>query len=118
MDGIVPVYRPSLLNAARLQSLAMSSLLGGPSGGVMFRGARPNPFGDRTSFDFVLPQGARVNLSVYTVAGQRVRTVLDAEMPAGSHSVLFRGDGLPAGTYYGVLRVGELRLSRSVILIR
>jgi hypothetical protein len=120
MDGIVPVYRPSLLNAARLQTIARSnpSPAGAPDPGVAFRGAHPNPFGDRTSFDFVLARGERVSLSLYTVAGQRIRTVLDQELPAGAHSVSFRAEGLPAGTYYGVLRVGELRLSRSVILIR
>ena len=52
MDAIVPVYRPSLLNAAVAQAAARPDAtpvaLSAP-GSLQFRGAMPNPFAGRTT---------------------------------------------------------------------
>ena len=67
---------------------------------------------------FTLPRPERVHLQVFNVAGQRVRTLIDAQMPAGAHSAMFAAADLPPGLYFLQLEVGRAKMSRSVILLR
>jgi len=52
---------------------------------------RPNPSAGRTTFDFVLPQSAEANLTVYDVRGARVRTLATGPYTAGTHRVAWDG---------------------------
>ena len=120
MDGIVPLYRPSLLDAA----LAIAPREEQPAAGSLimpytlaFRGAWPNPFRDETVLRFSLPASAHVALKIYDVAGHQVADVIDAMMPAGDHSAPFRGAELPAGLYFASLRVDGTRFTRSLMRI-
>lgn len=122
MDQMVPLYRPSLLNAAAAQAIAKpvaepvgsSRLVTVPS----FRGAAPNPFTRETNFLFALPKADHVSLRVYNVAGQLVRSVVDEDMGAGEHSVRFESRGLPAGMYFAQLRLANGQsLGRTVVLV-
>ena len=65
----------------------------------------PNPFRGATDLFFGLRSGGRVRLDVWDSSGRRVRTLLDEELAAGSHSAAWSGsddDGrrLPAGLYF------------------
>jgi hypothetical protein len=67
--------------------------------------ARPNPARGRVAFAFYLPRSGVVRLSVYDVAGRKVKTIVDALFGAGYHSVEWdaRGDGGEAvrpGVYF------------------
>jgi probable HAF family extracellular repeat protein len=70
-----------------------------PSGLVLGAGA-PNPFRDRATFEYVLPEAARVQLEVFNVLGQRVARVLDAEKPAGIHTATVDARALASGLYF------------------
>ena len=64
----------------------------------------PNPFNPATTIVFALPRDERARLAVYTVEGRLVCTLLDEELAAGRHEVLWRGrdaEGrvLPSGNY-------------------
>jgi pregnancy-associated plasma protein-A/type IX secretion system substrate protein len=118
MDGIVPVYRPSLLNAARVILAANRPALGAPAADLSFRGAFPNPFRDATTVRFALPQAGHASLRVYDVAGHQVAVLADRDFEAGEQAVTFRPQGLAAGMYFLSLRVSGAQLARSVILVR
>ena len=124
MDVMVPQYRPSLLNAAVALAQAQEipdAALAPPalrSASVRLRGAVPNPFRLAADVFLTLPTAQHVSLGVYSIAGQHVRTLVDAEMPAGEQSVRFDAQGLPAGMYFTVLRTRDGQQSRSVILVR
>jgi hypothetical protein len=124
MSAIVPVYRPSLFDAT-IAFAASQPEIGSETeppaertSGIEFRGAGPNPFRFETAVRFTLPQSEHVALRAYNVAGQMVRTLIDAQLPAGSHSALFAGRELPAGLYFLSLKVGKTQMTRSVILLR
>ena len=51
----------------------------------------PNPFNPSTTIQFALPEATHVRLEIYNVAGQRVRTLIDALRPAGHHIVHWNG---------------------------
>jgi hypothetical protein len=124
MSEIVPVFRPSLLGsrvgppATGPEIVPDTEHPADVSRAIEFRGAGPNPFRSETAVRFTIPASERVTLRVFNVAGQLVRTLIDAHLPPGGHSALFVGRDLPAGLYFLDLRVGSAQMTRSVILIR
>jgi hypothetical protein len=65
----------------------------------------PNPFNPTTTVAFALPVRANVNVEVYNVLGQSVRTLLNEDRPAGYHSIAWDGTNaaghqLGSGTYF------------------
>jgi len=56
--------------------------------------ARPNPSHGPSTFAFTLARDGRAVLTIFDMAGRQVRTVVDGELAAGSHSA--RWDGLDA----------------------
>lgn len=68
-------------------------------------GGYPNPFTSNTRITFSLPRATHVSLVVYDVSGRRVRTLVNGEVPGGSHSASWdrtdeAGRQLPAGVYF------------------
>jgi hypothetical protein len=59
----------------------------------------PNPFNPVTTIRFGLPAASRVRLSVYSLLGQEVKTLVDGTRPAGYHTAVFDGTGLASGVY-------------------
>jgi hypothetical protein len=51
----------------------------------------PNPFNPVTSIAYDLPARGRVTLRIYDVSGKVVRDLVDAELPAGSHTASWNG---------------------------
>lgn len=125
MREVVPVYRPSLFTAPPPALAGAGSEISPAAGAepedgrvLSYRGAFPNPFQVETALRFTLPSSQPVSLRVYSVTGQLVRTLVDATLPPGDHSAMFRADGLPSGAYFAVLRAGSVQMSRTLVLIR
>lgn len=122
--GVVPIYRPSLFSTPAPRGVAKPEIV--PTAGaepedgrvLSFRGAHPNPFRAETAFRFTLPSSQPVTLKIYSVTGQHVRTLLDATLPPGDHSAMFRAGDLPSGAYFAVLRAGQVQMNRTIMLIR
>jgi len=124
MQAIVPVYRPSLF-AAPVARAALGPEISPTAGAepeegrvLSYRGAFPNPFRAETALRFTLPASQPVSLRIYSVTGQLVRTLVDAPLPPGDHSAMFRADDLPSGAYFAVLRAGRVQMSRTLMLVR
>jgi len=123
IQAIVPVYRPSLFSQPAAQVATPEIMPGAGSepedGRVLaFRGAFPNPFRAETAIRFTLPASAEVSLRIYSVTGQLARTLVEAQLPPGDHSAMFRADDLPSGAYFAVLRAGRVQMSRTLLLVR
>ena len=83
-----------------------------------FLGANyPNPFNPATHIDFALPAPAAVELKIYDILGQHVRTlVADEQHPAGFYSVVWDGKDrqrrdVGSGIYF--YRLSTLALQRT-----
>jgi len=78
----------------------------------------PNPFNPSTSIKFSLPADSKVQILVYGIAGNLVRTVLNDEMNAGIHSLNFDGADLSSGVYFYKMISTGYSQTRKMILIK
>jgi hypothetical protein len=61
----------------------------------------PNPANPSTTFRFALTEASRVNLHIYNILGQRVRTLMDETKPAGQWEARWDGQndrGVPVSS--------------------
>jgi hypothetical protein len=65
----------------------------------------PNPFNSSTSLCFSLSGASWVTISVTDYLGNKIATLVDAEMQPGQYNVPFDGRALPGGTYFTSLRI-------------
>jgi len=78
----------------------------------------PNPFNPSTTISFSIPKQDNVTLSVYDITGQKVATLVDKNMNAGSHSVKFDGTGLGSGVYLYRLESGGFEKMGKMLLMK
>jgi hypothetical protein len=84
--------------------------------------ARPNPSHGNVSASLGVPHDGRVTAVVYDVSGRRVATVLDADRPAGWHTVTWSGRGedrrrVAGGVYLLRVDAGAESLTRKIVLL-
>ncbi|OGF18010.1 MAG: hypothetical protein A2W00_15175 [Candidatus Eisenbacteria bacterium RBG_16_71_46] len=118
---VVPALRPRLLVTPVTHEVVRPALGAGaaalPPVRSGLRGASPNPFREQTVLRFTLGRSGRVLLELYNVTGQRVRTLIDAVLPAGEHSALLEAGGLSPGIYYARMSTRVERFSQSIIRV-
>jgi hypothetical protein len=51
----------------------------------------PNPFNPSTTVQYQLPEASRVTITVYNMLGQSVKQLIDTDMEAGYHSIVWNG---------------------------
>jgi len=78
----------------------------------------PNPFNPSTVIRFSLPQSGTTRLDVFNMAGQNVATLLNTDMSAGTHSIIFDAGTLSTGVYFYRLKSGQLTQTRRMLLIK
>ncbi len=78
----------------------------------------PNPFNPATTIPFRLEKASQVRLSVYTITGSRVATLVDSEMPAGHHSVQWDAAEVASGIYICRLEADGLTATRKMMLMK
>jgi len=83
----------------------------------------PNPSNPTTTIAFVLPEEARVTLSLYALDGRLVRTLIDDTLPGGAREVQWdgkdnRGNVVSSGVYFYRLRAGKHALARKLLYLK
>jgi hypothetical protein len=58
-----------------------------------------------------------VELSIYTVFGQRVQTLVSEDQEAGSHESRFDGAGFASGVYFYRLKAAGVVQTRKLMLL-
>jgi PKD repeat protein len=78
----------------------------------------PNPFGDNTSVEVRLTGPSGVDLSLYDLTGRKIRTMVNEDLVAGSHTFTLEGRELGPGHYYLVLKTKNGMTRKIVTLMR
>jgi spore coat protein A len=83
----------------------------------------PNPFNPVTSIGFQLPTDGFVEVKVYNVRGQEIRTLTEKAYPAGTHAVQWDGRDsagleVSSGVYFYKLNAAGTTQLKKMVMIR
>jgi|GEM_PF-4901461 len=83
----------------------------------------PNPFNPSTTIVFDIPEPATVNLAVYNMLGQVVRTLVAGKLEAGRQNVQWDGknefgERLSSGVYLYRIEAGNFVQTRKLVLMK
>ncbi len=80
----------------------------------------PNPFNPTTNIRFTVPESGHVSLNVYNLIGQRMATLVNQPMNAGTHTVTFdtASLNLSSGLYLYRLEFMEQSITRKMLLVK
>ena len=83
----------------------------------------PNPFNPETVIEFGIRDAGFVNIEVFNIKGQKVKTLLNEFFESGTHSIVWHGTNdyghaVGSGIYFYRLRSGEHSLTRKMLLLK
>lgn len=83
----------------------------------------PNPFNPETVILYELPQTSQVEVVIFNLLGERIRTLVNQRQTAGQHRLHWDGRNefgmpVPSGVYLYRLRAGEFVQTRKMILMQ
>ena len=93
-------------------------LASGTPGEFHLRQNFPNPFNPTTTIGYGLPRRSQVLLTVFSVLGQQIVVLEDADREAGYHEVMFDATGLSSGVYFYRLQSGSFAETKKLLLMR
>jgi hypothetical protein len=78
----------------------------------------PNPFNPTTTIQFDVPKASHVKLEVFNVLGQNVRTLVDENLDAATHTVEFDASELGSGIYFYRIQADGFAETKKMALIK
>jgi len=84
----------------------------------------PNPFNPETSISFSIPEESKVELSVFNIKGQKVKTLTNEKFYPGNHSVIWSGvddsaEPVTSGVYFYKLDVnGKTQAVKKCLMLK
>lgn len=90
-------------------------------------GNYPNPFNPSTNIKFSLKDDSKVSLIIYNIRGQKVKTLVNDNMQAGYHSIVWNGrddngKSVSSGVYFNSFdaadQTGDYTSIKKIILLK
>jgi hypothetical protein len=86
-------------------------------------GNYPNPFNPTTTINFSIKNSAPVSIEIFNLKGQKVKTLVDQPMTAGTHSVVWNGNdnnnqNVSSGVYYYRMTSGKYSATKKMVLMK
>jgi hypothetical protein len=84
----------------------------------------PNPFNPTTTFSFSIPNESKVELSIFNIKGQKIKTLVKDQYLVGNHSIIWNGDddsgkSVSSGIYFYKLNVnGKTEAAKKCLLLK
>jgi len=78
----------------------------------------PNPFNPNTVIKFAVPKESNVNLSIYSVLGELVSTLVNEQMKPGYYEYEFNTSNLASGVYLYRIRTGDFVETKKMVLMK
>lgn len=78
----------------------------------------PNPFNSTTIIKFELPSQVKVTIEIYDIQGRKAATLIDEQLQAGSHSVLWNAGNFSSGVYFYAIHAGDFTESKQMMLLK
>jgi len=83
----------------------------------------PNPFNIETKIQFSLAKSSRVSISIYNILGQRIRDIMDKDLPTGTHQISWNGRDdygttVATGIYFYRIEADDLVETKKMMLVK
>ena len=83
----------------------------------------PNPFNPVTDIKFDLPDAGQVQLVIYNIAGQKIRTLVSDNLEAGFHQIRWNGrneynESVATGMYFYQLKAGNYHATKKMVILK
>ncbi|MDZ7332240.1 MAG: T9SS type A sorting domain-containing protein [candidate division KSB1 bacterium] len=78
----------------------------------------PNPFNSSTNIRYQLPHKTTVQITIYNIYGQIVRTLIHESQTAGSYHIRVEADDLPSGLYLYQIKTNEFSETKRMLLVK
>ena len=78
----------------------------------------PNPFSDRTTIKFCIPDRMKIKLEIYDSGNRKVKTLVDETKEAGTYEVEFSAKELVSGEYVCKLETNDYFDTKKMILLK
>ena len=78
----------------------------------------PNPFNPSTVIKYSVAKDGFVNVSVFNLLGEKVATLVNRNVKAGSYEVNFNASSLSSGIYFYSIEAGDFRAMRKMMLMK
>ena len=78
----------------------------------------PDPFNPSTTISFSLPSSMHVTLRIFNALGMEVTMLMDGQLAAGMHSVVWNASQFASGPYFYQIQAGSYREQKRMILLR
>ena len=84
----------------------------------------PNPFNPTTTIEFSIQNDSKIELSVYNIKGQKVKTLINNHLEKGNHSIIWSGNdesgrSMSSGIYnYKLIVKGKTEAVKKCLLLK
>ncbi len=78
----------------------------------------PNPFNPSTVINYTIPKAGVTKVEVFNILGQKVITLVNKNLEAGSHKVEFNANNLTSGIYFYKLQSNNFTSIKKMMLIK
>ena len=82
------------------------------------KGNYPNPFNPSTTITFELPKENHVKITIYSLNGQIIDTLVNESLQEGTHSIKWQPSGLAGGIYFYSVETGSIKMSGKMLLLK
>lgn len=115
---LTEIFLYSLLNPVGIQDEIESACT------VYLYQNHPNPFNPSTTIDFSIQNDSKVDISIFNIKGQNIKTLAQNEFSKGSHSVIWNGNdeldkSVSSGVYFYKLKInGKTEAIKKCLLLK
>ena len=78
----------------------------------------PNPFNQRTNISYQLPYSTHVNISIYNMLGQLVKTLVNGNEEVGFYTVNWEAADISSGLYLYKIQAGDFSEIKKCIFMK
>jgi hypothetical protein len=78
----------------------------------------PNPFNPTTTIEFSIENDNFINLEVYDINGNKIKSLINKRLNKGFHKMTFEGHSLSSGLYFYKLTVNNSIQTKKCLLIK
>lgn len=114
-DQIVVELAPLSVNSIQLRA-ATTSARPNPKKGTFKASAYPNPATDLIHLDFSLPEEGPLNIGLFNINGQKVKSINNEVFGAGNHEMDINTESLSGGVYW--IKFESSKYSQTVKMIK